>query len=231
MQRGWQFGDLVGPPGWVRTEADRTAACRRLLRSAYRGPIKRAIDVAVAVVALLLGAPLLLLIAVAIRLDSPGPAVFRQERVGRGGRSFTVLKFRTMRADPSGKLRLFRGADGRLAHKVRHDPRVTRVGRFLRATSLDELPQLVNVLRGEMSLVGPRPELVPIVAGYAPWQHRRHAVRPGLTGWWQVCGRSDRPMHEHTELDLHYVDNVSLGFDLLILVRTVRVVLLGKGAF
>jgi lipopolysaccharide/colanic/teichoic acid biosynthesis glycosyltransferase len=123
------------------------------------------------------------------------------------------------------------GPERRIRHKSRTDPRVTRLGKLLRSTSIDELPQLVNVLLGDMSLVGPRPELPAIVAGYAPWQHQRHLVRPGITGWWQVRGRSDFPMHEHTELDIYYVAHKSLWFDLRILFETVRTVLVRSGAF
>jgi lipopolysaccharide/colanic/teichoic acid biosynthesis glycosyltransferase len=191
------------------------------------------LDLAVAGLALALLSPLLLVVALAIRLDSRGSAVFRQQRVGLGGRPFIVLKFRTMRvAEPGEEVKFFKAENGGVSHKVRHDPRVTRVGRVLRKTSLDELPQLVNVLKGEMSLIGPRPELVSIVQQqYQPWQHRRHLVRPGITGWWQVCGRSDKPMHENTELDLYYVDHVSLSLDLRVLLRTVGTVVRGAGAF
>jgi len=175
--------------------------------------------------------PLLAALAAAVRLDSRGPIIFRQTRIGLGGRPFVVYKFRSMDPVWTDALVLFAGSDGHLRHKVRDDPRVTRVGRFLRRTSLDELPQLVNVVRGEMSLVGPRPELPGIVAEYAPWQHQRHQLRPGITGWWQVQGRSELPMHEHTELDIYYVQHVSLGLDLRILWRTIRVVFSGHGAF
>jgi exopolysaccharide biosynthesis polyprenyl glycosylphosphotransferase len=201
-------------------------------RLLYAALVKRALDVAIAGLALALLSPLLLVVALAIRLDSRGPALFRQQRVGLGGRPFTVLKFRTMRvAAPGEEVKLFKAANGGVSHKVRNDPRVTRVGRVLRKTSLDELPQLVNVLKGEMSLVGPRPELVGIVERYEAWQHRRHLVRPGITGWWQVSGRSDKPLHENTELDLYYVDRLSFGLDLLILARTLKVVVAGSGAF
>lgn len=192
--------------------------------------LKRWFDITFAAVATILLLPLFFLIVLMIRLDSPGPAIFRQTRVGRGGRSFVVFKFRTMRVADA-EIRFFEGPDGQLRHKIRRDPRVTRLGRLLRRTSLDELPQLFNVLRGDMSLIGPRPELPGIVEHYQSWQHRRHLVRPGLTGWWQVQGRSDRPMHEHTELDLYYVENLSPGLDLQIVRRTIRVVLSGFGAF
>ncbi len=128
---------------------------------------------------------------------------------------------RTAAANPSGDR----------SRKARNDPRVTRVGRFLRRTSLDELPQLFNVLRGDMSLVGPRPELPEIVATYEAWQHDRHRVLPGLSGWWQIHGRSDKPMHQHTELDIYYVSHVSFLLDVYILLRTLVVVIAGRGAF
>ena len=192
---------------------------------------KRGVDVAGAGAALLLLAPVMAALGAAIRLDSPGPALFRQTRIGRGGHPFTVYKFRTMTVQPDGELLLFRAADGAYRHKIPDDPRVTRLGRFLRRSSLDELPQLLNVLRGDMSLVGPRPELPQIVLGYEPWQHRRHLVRPGITGWWQVSGRSHLPMHEHTELDVYYVDHLSFGLDARIMLRTLKVVARGLGAF
>jgi exopolysaccharide biosynthesis polyprenyl glycosylphosphotransferase len=193
--------------------------------------MKRALDILIAGVALVFLCPVLMLAALMIRLDSPGPVIFRQQRVGRGGSPFRIYKFRTMRVDPVAEVRQFVTAEGTLRHKVRQDPRVTRVGRMLRKTSLDELPQLLNVLRGDMSLIGPRPELVQIVGSYEAWQHGRHLVRPGITGWWQVSGRSDKPMHEHTELDLYYVEHLSPSLDVRILLRTVRVVLCGSGAF
>lgn len=197
----------------------------------YAATGKRGIDIIFASVALLVLLPLLLLVALAIRLDSPGPALFRQRRVGRDGHFFTIYKFRTMRDNPGKHIEWVMDDAGKKRHKVRNDPRITRVGRWLRRMSIDELPQLINILIGHMSVIGPRPELLEIVAHYEPWQHRRHDVRPGLTGWWQVSGRSDRPMHEHTELDLYYVDNISVWMDLKILVRTVGVVVRGLGAF
>jgi exopolysaccharide biosynthesis polyprenyl glycosylphosphotransferase len=201
-------------------------------RLAYFCVGKRAIDLIAAVVLLVVLSPILAVIAIAIRKDSPGPAVFRQTRVGRGGRQFTVYKFRTMRIDPEGEeLKLFRDKDGQLRHKVKDDPRVTKLGRFLRKSSLDELPQLLNVVRGEMSLVGPRPELPQIVRNYEAWQHARHLVRPGITGWWQVSGRSDLPMHENTGFDIHYVEHVSLWMDVKIVLKTIKSTVKGIGAF
>ncbi len=188
-------------------------------RRAYAGA-KRGLDLVGATLLLMATAPLLLLLAVAIRLDSFGPVLFRQSRVGRGGRLFTVYKLRTM-------------VVGAPAHGPKpasaEDARLTRLGGWLRRTSLDELPQLVNVLTGQMSLVGPRPELPQLVARYEPWQRRRLDVLPGLTGWWQVSGRR-QPMHDHVEDDLYYVDHQGLALDLRILVRTVGVVLSRRGA-
>ncbi len=199
----------------------------RLRESPLDGParaIKRLMDLAFASLALVLCAPVMLLIAMSIKLDSPGPALIRQQRVGENGRLFEMLKFRTMRAAAE-------RTPPAEPHKRRDDPRVTRVGRFLRRFSLDELPQLVNVIKGEMSLVGPRPELPWLVDRYETWQRRRFAVPPGMTGWWQVNGRSDRPMHLHVEDDLYYIRNYSLWLDILILLKTVPAVLSGRGAF
>jgi lipopolysaccharide/colanic/teichoic acid biosynthesis glycosyltransferase len=201
------------------------------LRRFYPKVCKRVLDLLI--VAVVLPAFLLLLpvVALLIRRDSPGPVFFRQTRVGRNGRPFDVWKFRTMQHTAGDGFALVRDRDGTLRHKVAGDPRVTSVGRWLRRTSLDELPQIINVLLGHMSVVGPRPELPRIVTGYQQWQHQRHLVKPGLTGWWQVNGRSERPMHENTELDLYYVARLSWALDILILLRTVRFVVRGTGAF
>ncbi|MEU6773224.1 sugar transferase [Streptomyces sp. NPDC046759] len=176
----------------------------------------------------------MLLIALIVRLDSSGPALFRQQRVGRYGDHFTMLKFRTMRPD-SEALRaelahLNQNSDG-LLFKVKQDPRITRVGSLLRRSSLDELPQLVNVVRGHMSLVGPRPPLPEEVEEYTPDIKRRLLVKPGLTGLWQVSGRSDLPWDEAVRLDLGYVDNWSMTLDLSILLRTGAAVVRGTGAY
>lgn len=199
----------------------------------YNRLIKRAFDLALASCSFLLVSPLMLLIAAAIRVDSPGPALFRQQRVGENGRLFTMLKFRSMVVDAEKRRSevVQTAGDGTVVHKQVNDPRVTRVGRFLRRTSLDELPQLFNVLRGDMSLVGPRPELPFLVERYEPWQRQRFAVPPGMTGWWQVNGRSERLMHLHTEDDLYYIRNYSPLLDLQILWRTVGVVVRGRGAY
>ncbi len=199
----------------------------------YQRMVKRAFDLMIVIVVLPFSLPLMGLIAFFIRLDSPGPALFRQQRMGENGRTFEMLKFRTM-VQNAYELRYLVeriDAEGHLIHKSRDDPRVTRVGRLLRRTSLDELPQLLNVLKGEMSLVGPRPELPFMVEQYQPWQRRRFAVPQGITGWWQINGRSNKPMHLHTEDDLYYVQNYSLLLDLRILIKTVWAVLRGLGAY
>ncbi|MFD8719210.1 exopolysaccharide biosynthesis polyprenyl glycosylphosphotransferase [Streptomyces sp. NPDC059629] len=195
---------------------------------------KELLDRSLAALLLLLLALPMLLIALVVRLDSSGPALFRQQRVGRYGDHFTMLKFRTMRPD-SEALRaelehLNQNSDG-LLFKVKEDPRITRVGAFLRRSSLDELPQLFNVVKGHMSLVGPRPPLPEEVEEYTPDIKRRLLVKPGLTGLWQVSGRSDLPWDEAVRLDLGYVDNWSMGLDLSILARTGAVVVRGTGAY
>ncbi|MCW5876372.1 MAG: sugar transferase [Anaerolineales bacterium] len=185
---------------------------------------KRAFDVMLVLLSAPLTLPLMAVCGLAVRLQDGGPALLRQTRVGENGRLFSMVKFRSMRVDAA---RMRNGAP----HKQAHDPRVTPVGRWLRRTSLDELPQLWNVFKGEMSLVGPRPELPELVENYQPWQRKRFAVPQGMTGWWQVNGRSDKPMHLHTEEDLYYVQNYSVALDLLILLRTFWAVLGGRGAF
>jgi exopolysaccharide biosynthesis polyprenyl glycosylphosphotransferase len=195
--------------------------------------LKRTLDIVVSTLLLLVSAPLLLLVAGAIRLDTPGPFLFRQRRIGKDARPFTMLKLRTMVADAEQRLDDVRHLDETEGHffKVTEDPRITRVGRFLRTWSIDELPQLVNVLRGDMSLVGPRPPLPHEVAEYDAWQLRRLRVRPGLTGIWQVSGRSSIPFDEAVRLDLFYIENWSLGYDVYLLGRTVAAVLSRRGAW
>jgi exopolysaccharide biosynthesis polyprenyl glycosylphosphotransferase len=199
----------------------------------WRRMVKEGVDRCVAIVGLLALAPVLLGIAVAVRMSSPGPVLYRQERVGVNGRSFTMLKFRSMVADADREVEQLRAAnisDG-LLFKLREDPRVTPVGRWLRRLSLDELPQLFNVLGGSMSLVGPRPPLPGEVARYDSSVSRRLLVKPGLTGLWQISGRSDLPWEEAVRLDLRYVENWSLATDLLILWKTGRAVLSRSGAY
>ena len=231
----------------------------------YERRVKPAFDKAVAAALLVVLSPLLVAIAIAVRVKLGPGVLYRQERIGQGGETFSMLKFRTMHPDrrrsTSGELRADRrfGADRRGAerrqqqrafegpdrrsgldrrqgerrapeatrrrtHKTPDDPRHTRLGRFLRASSLDELPQLVNVLRGELSLVGPRPELPEVVASYEPWQHARHAAKPGLTGLWQTTERANgEPMHLHVDKDLEYIERLSARTDLSILLVTVPV--------
>ncbi|MCA1834946.1 MAG: sugar transferase [Actinobacteria bacterium] len=199
---------------------------------------RRAVDLAVVVVALLVLMIPMLLIAMAIRLGSPGPAFYRQQRIGRGGRPFTMYKFRTMRVGGSDAqhreliARELRGEDTSVngSWKIDGDPRVTRVGSFLRRTSIDELPQLINVLRGQMSLVGPRPCLDWEAEMFPPRFAERFDVPPGLTGLWQVSGRSTMGTLEMLELDLAYVRAWSFWSDLGILLRTVPALLRGHGA-
>lgn len=194
---------------------------------------KRALDLGLILIALPVLVPLSALLALLIRLDSPGPALFRQRRVGKHGREFTCYKFRTMVVDAEARraeLAALNEADGPL-FKIRNDPRITRVGQFLRRSSLDELPQLLNVLQGEMSLVGPRPGLPSEVAQYAPWHRRRLEVTPGLTGLWQVLGRSNTTFDEMVRLDIYYAENWSPWLDLRILLQTIPAVLFSRGAY
>ena len=199
----------------------------------YQRLVKRAIDLALGSAAFVLALPVMGLLVLAVRLDSPGPAIFRQRRVGENGRLFWMLKFRSMVCDAEACLDevVERTDEGRIVHKKRDDPRVTRIGQFIRRTSLDELPQIWNVLKGEMSLVGPRPELPWLVEQYEPWQCKRFAVPQGITGWWQVNGRSDKLMHEHTEEDIYYIQNYSLLLDIRILWMTAGTVFKRSGAF
>jgi lipopolysaccharide/colanic/teichoic acid biosynthesis glycosyltransferase len=183
--------------------------------------VPRAFDILIALVVLLLLSPLLLIAAVAIKLGSRGPVLYRQRRVGLGGREFEMLKLRTMvqGSDPIGV--------GTVV--TREDPRVTSAGRLLRRTSLDEIPNLFNVLRGEMAIVGPRPTIPAQVEDYTPHQRRRHEVRPGITGWAQVQGRAGIPWEERIELDVEYVERRSLGLDLRILCKTAWLLVSGHG--
>jgi lipopolysaccharide/colanic/teichoic acid biosynthesis glycosyltransferase len=181
----------------------------------------RFFDIAIALLALAVLSPLLLIAAIAIRLGSRGPVLYRQRRVGLGGEEFEMLKLRTMVAgsDPVGV--------GTVV--TRDDPRVTGAGRVLRRTSLDEIPNLVNVLRGEMAIVGPRPTIPAQVEDYAQHQHRRHEVRPGITGWAQVQGRAGIPWEERIELDVWYVDHRSAALDARILTKTLALLVTGQG--
>jgi exopolysaccharide biosynthesis polyprenyl glycosylphosphotransferase len=195
--------------------------------------VKRAMDVVLVTVGLLAISPLLIAVAIAIKLDSQGPVFYRQQRVGKNGRQFWMFKFRSMVQDAERHLEILRDrneASGPL-FKMRQDPRVTRVGRFIRRWSIDELPQLLNVLHGDMSLVGPRPPIPAEVAEYEDWQLGRLRAVPGLTGLWQVSGRSEVPFHDMVRLDLHYIRNWSMGLDVEILLRTIPAVLTNRGAY
>lgn len=195
--------------------------------------LKRAIDVALILLTAPFTLPLAFLLGLLIRLDSPGPAFFRQTRIGKNGLPFTCYKFRTMVTDAEklkAQLAALNEADGPL-FKMRNDPRITRFGGFLRRCSLDELPQLWNILQGEMSLVGPRPGLPSEVEKYAPWHLRRLEVTPGLTGLWQVLGRSDLSFDEMVRLDIYYAENWTVGMDLKIILKTIPAVLFSKGAY
>jgi len=194
---------------------------------------KRTFDIIASGLGLIVFSPIFVWVALAVRQDSPGPAFFRQERVGLNGVSFRMVKFRSMTSTAEAELpSLLDVSDGNgVLFKLKDDPRVTRVGRFLRRYSIDELPQLVNVLRGAMSLVGPRPPLAQEVGRYDDWAHRRLLVKPGITGLWQVSGRSDLSWEDSIRLDLYYVENWSLTGDLIILWRTVGTVIHADGAY
>jgi exopolysaccharide biosynthesis polyprenyl glycosylphosphotransferase len=195
--------------------------------------IKRVLDFVLGVAALAVAAVPMLLIALAIKLNTPGPVFFKQTRVGRHGKTFTCYKFRTMVRDAEKhleELQHLNEADGPI-FKIKDDPRLTRVGKFLRRTSLDELPQVFNILRGEMSWVGPRPPTPNEVEKYSDWHRKRLEVTPGLTGLWQVSGRSDLSFDEMVKLDLYYAENWSLTVDIMIMLRTVPAVLKREGAY
>jgi exopolysaccharide biosynthesis polyprenyl glycosylphosphotransferase len=206
---------------------------RRVELSSWQRVVKRVFDVVVAATLILALAPVLAACAVAVRLSGPGPILFRQRRFGRDGTVFSIHKFRSMVADAEGRQPALREhgneADGPL-FKLHHDPRVTRVGRIMRAWSLDELPQLFDVLRGHMSLVGPRPFVTHEVDLTDPWALTRLRVKPGLTGLWQVSGRHRLPFEDLIRYDLFYVENWSLSMDMFVLLRTVPAVLGRTGA-
>ncbi|MEK7787092.1 MAG: sugar transferase, partial [Chloroflexota bacterium] len=197
------------------------------------GVVKRLMDVIITVVGLIFLLPLMTAAAILIKLDSPGPIFFRQKRVGQHGKPFEVFKFRSMTQNAEEEMAALaerNEATGPL-FKIKDDPRRTRLGRFLRRTSIDELPQLFNVLRGEMSIVGPRPALPEEVEKYEPWQRQRLEVPQGITGLPQVSGRSDLTFDEMCLLDVYYIENWSLALDVTIMLRTIPQVLFGNGAY
>ncbi len=231
---GARRGAREARPGGVATRVGAPAHQRYLL-------CKRVLDITLAGSALIILSAPLLLIGLMVRLTSPGPALFRQQRAGKGGRPFVMFKFRSMyhnQSDAPHRAAFKRVFDGfpvedgsdRPAYKLRGDPRITPIGRFLRRTSLDEVPQLWNVVRGQMSLVGPRPAILYEVDLYRPEHMRRLDVLPGLTGLWQVQGRGHTSFEEMVALDCHYIATCSLRTDLTILARTMAVVLSGVGA-
>jgi lipopolysaccharide/colanic/teichoic acid biosynthesis glycosyltransferase len=186
----------------------------------YRSIGKPVLDRLVGVLLLILFAPIVLISALVVRIRIGPPVLYIQYRVGRGGKPFRFYKLRTMVPDRRNSDNPYNGEERRLSHKTHDDPRITPVGARLRAWRLDELPQFINVIKGDMSLVGPRPELPVIVDGYEGWQHRRHEVKPGITGPWQVSHRNGTPMHEFIEMDIEYIENISLGRDLALMIKT-----------
>ena len=194
---------------------------------------KRVFDLFFGFVALIFALPLMALSALLVYLEDGTPIIFRQKRLGKDESLFEMLKFRTMikNAEQLQSQVEKRDPHGNLIHKTKDDPRITRVGRVLRRFSLDELPQLFNVLAGTMSLVGPRPEIPYLAEKYEPWQRKRFTVLPGMTGWWQINRRNAQPMQLHIEYDLYYIQNSSLWLDLKIIFRTFWVVFTGKGSY
>ena len=226
--------DVAGPRTVVRDVAG--LPLLHVAEPTFTGPqrvAKEVFDRVAAAAALIVLAPVFLVLALAVRIDTPGPVFFRQTRVGRNGRRFKMVKFRTMVVDADRLLADLEDrneADG-LLFKMRIDPRVTRTGRFLRRYSLDELPQILNVLRGEMSMVGPRPPLPAEVDRYEHHVTRRLLVKPGITGLWQVSGRSDLPWEESVRLDLYYVHHWSPTMDVTIMAKTFSAVVRAAGAY
>ena len=199
----------------------------------YSRIVKRFFDIIIGTLLLIILSPIIIIIGLIILIDDGWPIFFLQERVGENGEYFKIIKFRTMvpGAEKMRSLVEQVNENGDVIHKSPNDPRITRIGRILRRFSLDEILQLLNVLKGEMSLVGPRPELPYLAEKYKHWQRRRLTVPPGMTGWWQVNGRSDRVMHLHTEDDIYYIDNYSIWLDLRILIRTAWIIIIGRGSF
>ena len=204
----------------------------RFIRMSYNRFWKRLFDLVIAILLLVILAPLLLMVAMLICLDSPGGIFFKQTRIGKNGRYFTMWKFRSMiRNADQQKHKLNNEMAGGVLFKVKRDPRITRVGRVIRRLSIDELPQLWNVVIGDMSIVGPRPALPDEVVRYNSHQRQRLNITPGITCFWQIAGRSEISFPQQVELDLYYIANQSFRTDMLILLRTIPAVLSGKGAY
>jgi exopolysaccharide biosynthesis polyprenyl glycosylphosphotransferase len=210
-----------------------TLSLRPVQLSGLQAVLKRAFDLVVAGLGLVMLLPVFVVISLLVKLSSSGPVLYKQRRVGQRGRPFTMLKFRTMRNGAEKEVQKLRDENGvsDLMFKMKDDPRVTRIGRFLRRFSLDELPQLINVIRGQMSLVGPRPPLAEEVAQYEEWQFDRLEVPPGITGLWQVSGRSELSFDECVRLDLFYIENWSLAYDFYIIAKSIPALLSQKGAY
>lgn len=210
---------------------------RNNLARRYNRAIKLAFDMVLTLVGTICISPILALLVVLIKLDSPGPAVFAHRRIGRRGKSFPCYKFRTMCVDADIKLKEYLASnpaarrEWEAEFKLKDDPRVTKIGKFLRKTSLDELPQIFNVLKGEMSLVGPRPIVAEEIVKYGDYINDYYMVRPGITGMWQVNGRSDTTYDERVRMDSWYVRNWSVWLDIVMLFRTFKTVIGGKGAY
>lgn len=223
---------LLAPSGdsgqWVVTGDLERPAMRRAGRL-YDSVAKPVIDFLGALILLIVLLPVSIVVALAVRVSLGRDVIYKQRRIGRGGRPFTIYKFRTMHHDRRAAQVPFAGEDRRVCHKRDDDPRHTPLGRLLRKARLDELPQVWNVLMGQMSLVGPRPELPHVVARYEPWQHGRHLVRPGLTGMWQVSDRASGLAYEAVDLDIEYVQRLSFLTDCALLLRTVPVMLRRTG--
>ncbi len=226
------------PPALRDPVTRRRAAMRRRFRGVVRalraiGPlVRRAIDLGAAAIGLCFAAPILALFALLVRLESKGAAFFPQERIGRHGKPFRIWTVRSMVADAEAlKARLLARSTDAVRFKIKHDPRITRIGAIIRKLSIDELPQLWNVLVGDMTLVGPRPPIRREVAGYDPRALRRLEVKPGITCLWQVRGRSDLSFEQQIELDLEYIDSVRPSQELAIVVATIPAVVTGKGAY
>jgi exopolysaccharide biosynthesis polyprenyl glycosylphosphotransferase len=220
-----QVDDIAGIPLFdVRRERTRY----------FKNIVKRGVDYVLAILLAILFLPTFIITTILIKLESRGPVFFRQVRVGMNGRTFTCYKFRSMKNDGDEMLEAMADANSpskEIEFKMRHDPRCTRVGRFIRKHSIDELPQIWNVLRGNMSMVGPRPPLPDEVARYEPWHRRRLNARPGITGIWQVSGRSDISFDEKAMMDIYYIESWSLLLDVKIMLRTVLAMLIGRGAY
>ena len=199
--------------------------------------IKRVIDISISLILLILLIPILIVVSILIKLESTGPVFFRQSRIGQNGHPFTIYKFRTMYVYANENIQrkylkeILEKENEQPVFRIVDDPKITRIGRFLRITSLDELPQLINILKGDMSLVGPRPSLPFEYSKYEDWQKERVTVKPGITGLWQISGRFRMSYDEMVKLDISYIKKRSILLDIEILIKTVSLVLTGKGAY